>query len=238
MTVAVTKALEERRAGHRLRVDGQHGRLGRRVCGAGRAIDAVVASSGGRRRGRQARAGARRRGRVLAGRRLVRRGVRRGRELAEREGYVVVNSVNPDRLEGQKTAALEIVEELGAPPDVLALPYGGGGNTARLRARLRASRPRLPRLCPSQAAQRADTVASAIRIGEPVHAEEVAGGDRAVRRDASSRSTTRSSSPLGARSRARRASSASRRPPPASRPSRAAGRAGRAGRVRRSPATA
>src|SRR5439155_1347489 len=50
-------------------------------------------------------------------------------ELAEREGAVVVNSTNPDRIEGQKTAALEIVEQLGGLPDVLALPYGGGGNT-------------------------------------------------------------------------------------------------------------
>jgi threonine synthase len=51
-------------------------------------------------------------------------------KLAEDEGYTVVNSTNPHRLEGQKTAAFELVEELGAPPDVLALPYGGGGNTA------------------------------------------------------------------------------------------------------------
>jgi threonine synthase len=42
---------------------------------------------------------------------------------------VLVNSLNPYRLEGQKTAAFEILEELGAPPAVLALPYGGGGNT-------------------------------------------------------------------------------------------------------------
>src|SRR5207342_367897 len=50
--------------------------------------------------------------------------------LAEDEGYAFVNSTNPHRLEGQKTAAFELVEQLGAPPDVLALPYGGGGNTA------------------------------------------------------------------------------------------------------------
>ena len=42
---------------------------------------------------------------------------------------VLVNSLNPHRIEGQKTAAFEIVEELGRAPDVLALPYGGGGNT-------------------------------------------------------------------------------------------------------------
>ncbi len=50
------------------------------------------------------------------------------RELAARGTHVHVNSLNPDRLEGQKTAAFEIVEALGGTPDVLALPYGGGGN--------------------------------------------------------------------------------------------------------------
>ena len=50
-------------------------------------------------------------------------------ELAERGVFMLVNSLNPHRIEGQKTAAFEIVEELGRAPDVLALPYGGGGNT-------------------------------------------------------------------------------------------------------------
>src|SRR5436309_2628423 len=50
------------------------------------------------------------------------------RELDSDGTHVLVNSLNPLRLEGQKTAAFEIVEELGAPPDVVALPYGGGGN--------------------------------------------------------------------------------------------------------------
>ncbi len=51
------------------------------------------------------------------------------RRLADEEGWVNVNSINPDRIEGQASAAREIVEQLGGPPDVLALPYGGGGNT-------------------------------------------------------------------------------------------------------------
>ena len=94
-------------------------------------------------------------------------------ELAEREGYTIVNSTNPHRLEGQKTAAFEIVEQLGATPDVLALPYGGGGNTtAYFRGFGELGEP-LPRLVPVQAAARLETVASAIRIGEPVHAHEV-----------------------------------------------------------------
>ena len=51
------------------------------------------------------------------------------RRLAEAEGLVNVNSINPDRIEGQSSAAREVLEQLGGLPDVLALPYGGGGNT-------------------------------------------------------------------------------------------------------------
>lgn len=94
-------------------------------------------------------------------------------ELSEREGYTVVNSTNPDRLEGQKTAAFELVDQLGGTPDVLALPYGGGGNTSAYAlgfSELGAG----PRLAPVEAAERATTFASAIRIGAPVHREEVA----------------------------------------------------------------
>jgi len=90
-------------------------------------------------------------------------------ELAEREGYTVVNSTNPHRLEGQKTAAFEIVEELGGPPDVLVLPYGGGGNTTAYARGFDEAGGRLPRIVPVEAKQRGDTVASAIRIGKPVH---------------------------------------------------------------------
>ncbi len=50
------------------------------------------------------------------------------RELAEKFNLALVNSVNPYRLEGQKTAAFEIVDELGAAPDILALPVGNAGN--------------------------------------------------------------------------------------------------------------
>ena len=50
-------------------------------------------------------------------------------ELADRGVLMLVNSLNPHRIEGQKTAAFEICEELGRAPDVLALPYGGGGNS-------------------------------------------------------------------------------------------------------------
>ena len=50
------------------------------------------------------------------------------KELEAAGTHVLVNSLNPLRLQGQKTAAFEIAEELGGAPDVLALPYGGGGN--------------------------------------------------------------------------------------------------------------
>ena len=94
-------------------------------------------------------------------------------ELASREGHVLVNSTNPYRIEGQKTAAFEIVEQLGAVPDVLTLPYGGGGNTKAYARGFEETAGRLPRFHPVQAASRADTIASAIRIVEPVHRAEV-----------------------------------------------------------------
>jgi threonine synthase len=95
-------------------------------------------------------------------------------ELGGREGFVLVNSASPDhnRLAGQKLVAHEIVEQLGAAPDVIALPYGGGGNVRAVALgldELGAS----SRLVVGQAAERATTWASAIRIAEPAHAEEV-----------------------------------------------------------------
>jgi threonine synthase len=92
-------------------------------------------------------------------------------ELAKRDGLVVVNSTNDDRIEGQKTAAFEIIEQLGGVPDALALPYGGGGNT-KAYARGFDEAGGSPALYPTQAGERRDTFASAIRIVEPVHREE------------------------------------------------------------------
>jgi threonine synthase len=54
--------------------------------------------------------------------------LQRVREIAARTGIALLNSVNPHRIEGQKTAAFEIVETLGRPPDALALPVGNAGN--------------------------------------------------------------------------------------------------------------
>lgn len=50
------------------------------------------------------------------------------RELAEDGSVTVVNSINPYRLEGQKTAAFEVVEQLGRAPDFLCIPVGNAGN--------------------------------------------------------------------------------------------------------------
>jgi threonine synthase len=85
--------------------------------------------------------------------------LRRGRELADEDGRVLVNSLNPDRIEGQKTLAFELLEQLGRAPDVVALPYCGAGVA--------------PRLIAGEARERTATCASAIRIGEPAHRQEV-----------------------------------------------------------------
>jgi threonine synthase len=90
-------------------------------------------------------------------------------------GVVHVNSTNDDRIEGQKTAAFEILEQLGGMPDVLTLPYGGGGNTKAYARGFQEAAGALPRFHPTEAERRADTVASAIRIVSPNHRDEVAG---------------------------------------------------------------
>jgi threonine synthase len=105
------------------------------------------------------------------------------RELGERAPVTVVNSVNPYRIEGQKTGAFEIIDVLGDAPHVHCIPVGNAGNiTAYWKGYLefkQAGRStRLPRLFGFQAAGAApivsgkvvehpETVATAIRIGNP-----------------------------------------------------------------------
>ena len=109
--------------------------------------------------------------------------LRIAREVSERQSIALVNSVNPYRIEGQKTAAFEVVDDLGDAPDVLCIPVGNAGNiTAYWRGFQeefhleRASR--RPRMWGFQAAGAApivlgaavehpDTIATAIRIGNP-----------------------------------------------------------------------
>jgi threonine synthase len=93
----------------------------------------------------------------------------RSRHLASDEGWVNVNSINPDRIEGQSSAALEVVEQLGGLPDVVALPYGGGGNTCAYALGFEAAGAGMPKLLAVQAAKRPTTFATAIRIVEPAH---------------------------------------------------------------------
>ena len=92
-------------------------------------------------------------------------------ELARRGTHVLVNSLNPHRLQGQKTAAFEVVEELGGPPELLTLPYGGGGNT-RAYALGFDELGVAQRIVSVQAVDRAETLASAIRIVAPAHRQE------------------------------------------------------------------
>jgi threonine synthase len=107
------------------------------------------------------------------------------RELSEQSDHPVtlVNSLNPDRLEGQKTAAFEVCDDLGRAPDVLAIPVGNAGNIsaywAGFKDYARDGRiERTPRMLGFQAAGAApivlghaiaepETIATAIRIGDP-----------------------------------------------------------------------
>jgi threonine synthase len=97
----------------------------------------------------------------------------RAADIAEQDGYTNVNSTNPYRIEGQKTAAFELIDELGGAPDALLLPYGGGGNTTAYAKGFREAGRGLPRLHPVEVERRSDTFASAIRITDPVHDHEV-----------------------------------------------------------------
>ena len=105
------------------------------------------------------------------------------RELGERSGIEVVNSVNPVRIEGQKTAAFEIVDVLGEAPDAHFLPVGNAGNiTAYWKGYCEYAElgraTRRPRMMGWQAAGAApivlgepvlhpETIATAIQIGNP-----------------------------------------------------------------------
>lgn len=105
------------------------------------------------------------------------------KEVAEEAPVTIVNSINPFRLQGQKTAAFEILEELGAAPDYHCLPVGNAGNiTAHWMGYSEYQKAGvvngLPKMVGYQAAGAApfmrgemvdnpETVATAIRIGHP-----------------------------------------------------------------------
>lgn len=105
------------------------------------------------------------------------------RQVTQRHPIVLVNSVNPDRLQGQKTAAFEIVDALGEAPDIHCIPVGNAGNITAYwmgynEYKLKNRSARLPKMWGFQAAGAApivrghpvenpQTVATAIRIGNP-----------------------------------------------------------------------
>jgi threonine synthase len=107
------------------------------------------------------------------------------RALAEQDDHPVtlVNSVNPFRLDGQKTAAFEICDDLGTAPDILAIPVGNAGNISAYWAGFQdyadaGITPTTPHMWGFQAAgaapivvghriERPETIATAIRIGDP-----------------------------------------------------------------------
>ena len=105
------------------------------------------------------------------------------RELGQRADFAIVNSINPHRIAGQKTAAFEIVEELGDAPDLHVLPVGNAGNITAYWAgygeyRANGLATKLPAMLGFQAegaapivrgkiVERPETIATAIRIGNP-----------------------------------------------------------------------
>ncbi len=107
------------------------------------------------------------------------------RALSEQDDHPItlVNSVNPYRLEGQKTAAFEVCDDLGRAPDILAIPVGNAGNISAYWRGFREYRDAgrvagVPRMWGFQAAGAAplvaghpiehpETIATAIRIGNP-----------------------------------------------------------------------
>ena len=115
------------------------------------------------------------------------------RKLGERGDVAIVNSINPDRIAGQTTAAFEIVDSLGDAPALHLLPLGNAGNITAYWAGYRAYQNAgksmaLPAMIGFQAAgaapifhdkviEKPETVASAIRIGNPASWE---GARRAV----------------------------------------------------------
>ena len=108
-------------------------------------------------------------------------------EITQRRPIALVNSLNPYRLEGQKTAAFEICDRLGAAPDWLCLPVGNAGNICAYWMGFKqyhaTKSSGLPRLLGVQASGSAplvvghpidhpETVATAIRIGRPARGEQ------------------------------------------------------------------
>jgi threonine synthase len=104
-------------------------------------------------------------------------------EITQKTPIALVNSINPYRIEGQKTAAFEICDTLSAAPDWLCLPVGNAGNITSYWAGFKQYQMGLPQILGVQAAGAAplvlghpvdkpETVATAIRIGRPARGEQ------------------------------------------------------------------
>ena len=196
MTVAVSKALEEGATVAVCASTGNTSASAAAYCGRAGIRLAVVLPEGAIARGKLAQAqicGAR----VIAVQGSFDNALRLVRQLVERHPIALLNSINPYRLEGQKTAAFEVLETLDGPPDWLALPVGNGGNISAYWKGF-TEMGVAPRMLAGQAAGAAplitgvpvrdpQTVATAIRIGNPARlgqalaaVSESNGGIRAI----------------------------------------------------------
>jgi threonine synthase len=200
MTVAVSKALEAGATEAVCASTGNTSASAAAYCGRAGIKLAVVLPEGAIARGKLAQAqicGAR----VIAVQGSFDDALGLVRQLVERRPVALLNSINPFRLEGQKTAAFEVLEQLGGAPDWLALPVGNGGNiTAYWKGfgEMGAA----PRMLAGQAEGAAPlvtrapvanpaTIATAIRIGNPARLDQALaavddshGGIRAISDDA------------------------------------------------------
>ena len=104
-------------------------------------------------------------------------------EITQKTPIALVNSINPFRIEGQKTAAFEICDDLSSAPDQLCLPVGNAGNITSYWAGFKQYQKGLPQVLGVQAAGAAplvlghpvdkpETIATAIRIGRPARGEQ------------------------------------------------------------------
>ena len=104
-------------------------------------------------------------------------------EITQKTPIALVNSINPFRIEGQKTSAFEICDDLTSAPDWLCLPVGNAGNITSYWAGFKQYEQGLPQVLGAQAAgaaplvlghpvDRPETIATAIRIGKPARGEQ------------------------------------------------------------------
>jgi threonine synthase len=104
-------------------------------------------------------------------------------EITQKTPIALVNSINPYRVEGQKTSAFEICDVLGSAPDWLCLPVGNAGNITSYWAGFKQYQKGLPRVLGVQAegaaplvlghpVEKPETIATAIRIGKPARGEQ------------------------------------------------------------------